>query len=77
MDLYFEMIDPILICCRRESPSLTAINHEVFFIRSLCHCGKKERHKSLCGRERPHETFGRLGRRKVGSLPPDLDFFPR
>jgi hypothetical protein len=29
------------------------------------------------GRERPHELFGRLKAEKVGSLPPDLVFFPR
>src|ERR1700689_5441521 len=29
------------------------------------------------GRERPHELFGRLKAEKVGSLPPDLTFFPR
>ena len=29
------------------------------------------------GRERPHPTFGRLGRKKVGSLPPVSVFFPR
>jgi len=27
------------------------------------------------GRERSHETFGRMDRQKVGSLPPDLVFF--
>ena len=29
------------------------------------------------GRERPHKLFGRLKAEKVGSLPPDLVFFPR
>jgi hypothetical protein len=29
------------------------------------------------GRVRPHELFGRLKAEKVGSLPPDLVFFPR
>jgi hypothetical protein len=29
------------------------------------------------GRERPHALFGRLKAEKVGSLPPDLVFFPR
>jgi hypothetical protein len=29
------------------------------------------------GRERPHELFGRLKAEKVGSLPPELNFFPR
>jgi len=28
------------------------------------------------GRERPHELFGRLKAEKVGSLPPNLVFFP-
>ena len=31
----------------------------------------------VTGRERPHDIFGRLKAEKVGSLPPDLTFFPR
>jgi hypothetical protein len=31
--------------------------------------------KFLCGRERPHELFGRLKAEKVGSLPPNLVIF--
>jgi len=39
---------------------------------------KKRNGTALCagGRERPQETFGRLGRKKVGSLPPVSVFFP-
>src|SRR6266566_7525720 len=33
--------------------------------------------KCLGGRERPQETFGRIVRKKVGSLPPDLVRFAR
>jgi len=37
----------------------------------------KTRSRFLChGRERPHELFGRLKAEKVGSLPPNLVFFP-
>ena len=32
---------------------------------------------SAGGRERPQKLFGRLKAEKVGSLPPDLVFFPR
>ena len=32
---------------------------------------------SAGGRERPQRLFGRLKAEKVGSLPPDLVFFPR
>src|SRR6266404_5600129 len=33
------------------------------------------RFSRTCGRERPHELFGRLKAEKVGSLPPNLVFF--
>src|SRR6266481_4762227 len=37
----------------------------------------KTRSRFLCnGRERPHELFGRMKAEKVGSLPPNLVFFP-
>jgi hypothetical protein len=43
-----------------------------------CHRGKKTGTRiRAAGRERPHETFGRLRREKVGSLPPDFAFLPR
>jgi hypothetical protein len=45
---------------------------------NFCHRGKKAGTRTrAAGRERPHETFGRLGRKKVGSLPPDFAFLPR
>src|SRR6266436_10396959 len=34
------------------------------------------RFSRTCGRERPHELFGRMKAEKVGSLPPNLVFFP-
>ena len=50
----------------------------VLLVRTPCHRGKNTGtiHRAA-GRERPHELFGRLKAEKVGSLPPDLVFFPR
>ncbi len=55
--------------------SLTAINQEAFFIQSLCHCGKKEQHKSLCKRAgATPKDFWAACRKKVGFSRPFWTF---
>src|SRR6266699_2646398 len=47
--------------------SLWLVAAWICIVQSSCHRGKKKRHGlSAVGRERPQETFGRLGREKVG-----------